>query len=683
MMSHSFQVGEILQVDGATHVIAQILANGQIYQLANRSTAALRNIPKRDLLEGYARGTVSFVDQIAETWAKDGLPTTKKAFRPLASMSDPARRETLRRRTYLKRLDERSALRFDRSGCLEREIGVIAESIGDPRPPHRSTVHRWYRQWVQRRRDVQAVACRFDRRGARGEGRHHDEVEAIIASAVDEIYLTEQRHTAKETWEVIEDRVRKLNRQRDPTQPLPVPGLRTIQRRISMLVRYEVVARREGEAVAKRRFRAAKGVLKVHKILGRVEMDHTPLNLFVVDEENWLPCGRPTLTVALDRASRTLLGYWIGFTGNGVDAVLGCLGHAIRPKTYLATKYPHIKLGWPCFGLPQTLWVDNGMEFAGNDLKVACDDMGIDLFFLPARKPEWKGSVERFLKTFNHSLIHRIPGTTYENISARGDYDAAKHALVSLADLERLIETWVCDVYHNEVHRGLSARPIDVWNRGAEAEEPALPSDIGRLEFQLGESEERKVWHYGVQLHGGQMYNNDDLREVFAALGRVLVRVRYHRRNIGRVWVEHPVSKEFFEVPNVDQEYSRNLTLEQHDFIRGRAKKDANGKVDREALMAAKTYLREQIQQLLMARKLADRRKGKRLAGSNSGELREGDPELLNEYAQQLRAKKSADSGCDNSAAEAGERTVETAALQSQVPLAALSFAVRDAGTGK
>jgi putative transposase len=632
MRSNSFTTGKDLLVEKVPYVITNIIGDDGMYQLSNKQTGMLKNMSRQELLAGYARGAVSFatndIDWAGRKRVADGGLTYAP---PLDALGDKARAQTKRRRTYISRLDRQGVLRFD--SAIQEEINRVGKEIGDPRPPHRSTVHRWYKQFVKRQRNLQALACRYDRRGGRGEGRFDDEVEEIVAQKVDEIYLDEQRNTALDTWEAIDAEIRARNLQRDPTRPLFTPSLRTIQRRVSLIPRYEVVARREGERAAKRKFRQVTGMVKVSRILERVEMDHTPLNLFVVDQESWLPLGRPVLTVAIDRRSRSLLGYWLSFTGNGADAVLACLRHSILPKTYVGAKYPHIKLPWEMYGIPMTLWVDNAMEFAGNDLKNACDELGIDLFFLPARRPEWKGSVERFLKTFNHSLIHRIPGTTFENITARGDYDPQKHALIGLADLERLIHTWVCDVYHNQVHRGLKARPVDVWANDAAAEPPALPSDVKRLDFQLGESEERTLWHYGVELFGGnQRFNSSELSAVFHTCGKVRVRVRFHRRSIATIWVEDPVTKEFFPVPNTDQEYSNDLTLEQHQFITKRAKADATGRVDRDALLAAKAFLRSEVQRLLTSKALRDRRKGARTAGHSVAGMRSEDSNQATDY---------------------------------------------------
>lgn len=48
-------------------------------------------------------------------------------------------------------------------------------------------------------------------------------------------------------------------------------------------------------------------------ILERVEVDHTPLDVIVLNEKTGLADGRPTLTLLLDRYSRMPLGFEIGF----------------------------------------------------------------------------------------------------------------------------------------------------------------------------------------------------------------------------------------------------------------------------------------------------------------------------------------------------------------------------------
>jgi putative transposase len=649
MKSNYFRIGEPILRQGAPYFIAAFVQDGSHVQLSHAKTGALTTVRLSKLLGEYSKKQVRFGHSYLEELASRDEPLAETTYkRSLKDLPEVARGRTLRRRKYLQELHKRGALRFGSGDELERQIKQISETLGDPRPPSRSTVWRWNQNWVRQSRRIDRVVDRCDRRGGKDLGRLSEEIEELMVTVIDEFYLTEQRHTAGEAYQNLLGRIALLNKQRSDDEQLKEPSASTWLRRLKRLNAYEVMARRDGERSAKKFFRAVTGTVKVSRILERVEMDHTPLNLFVIDNRTYMPLGRPDLTVALCRKSRCVVGYWVSFTGHGADAVLGCLRHVVQPKSYIEEKYPAIQLDWPCFGIPIAIYVDNGMEFVGDDMAAACSDLGIDIFYLPARRPQWKGAVERFLKTFNHSLIHTIPGTTFEKITARKDYNPTKHALITLEDLERIIHMWVCDVYHNKVHRGLKARPIDVWERDAAIEPVPMLDDLGRLDFILGEGVERTLFHYGVELHGGQQrFNSKALALVFSACGNVRVRVKFHRSDISKVWVEHPATKDYIEVPNIDQEYSRGLTLEQHQFIQARAKVDAEGRVDRDALFAAKAGIQGEIQRLMDSKLMRDRKRGARLSGQNSGQVRDSQgsdlrAQYYDEQQREAAARKAA-----------------------------------------
>src|SRR5205085_8421023 len=90
------------------------------------------------------------------------------------------------------------------------------------------------------------------------------------------------------------------------------------------------------------------------RILERVEIDHTVLDLFLVDEEDRLPIGRPTLTFALDVYSRYPVGCYVGFENPSYRAVQNCLFHAILPKQDTRELYG-TKNEWLAYGLPEML----------------------------------------------------------------------------------------------------------------------------------------------------------------------------------------------------------------------------------------------------------------------------------------------------------------------------------------
>ncbi|TMR16761.1 hypothetical protein ETD86_24235 [Nonomuraea turkmeniaca] len=79
---------------------------------------------------------------------------------------------------------------------------------------------------------------------------------------------------------------------------LPVPVRDTLAQRIKALDPAAAAAAREG-ADGVRRLRSAGGdPPKTEGLLRRVQIDHTPVDLEVVDERHRLPIGRPHVTAA-------------------------------------------------------------------------------------------------------------------------------------------------------------------------------------------------------------------------------------------------------------------------------------------------------------------------------------------------------------------------------------------------
>lgn len=67
---------------------------------------------------------------------------------------------------------------------------------------------------------------------------------------------------------------------------------------------YDQTRLKDGKHVADRRYRVAKAGPVADGILLRVEVDHTPLDLFLIDDVTGLPLGRPVLTLFIDVYSR-------------------------------------------------------------------------------------------------------------------------------------------------------------------------------------------------------------------------------------------------------------------------------------------------------------------------------------------------------------------------------------------
>ena len=69
------------------------------------------------------------------------------------------------------------------------------------------------------------------------------------------------------------------------------------------------------------------GRYRVDNALDVVQIDHTPVDVIVVDEAHRLPIGRPWLTLAIDVATRVVAGFYVSLVEEGkcVTAAIVCL----------------------------------------------------------------------------------------------------------------------------------------------------------------------------------------------------------------------------------------------------------------------------------------------------------------------------------------------------------------------
>jgi len=327
-----------------------------------------------------------------------------------------------------------------------------------------------------------------------------------------------------------------------------------------------------------------------------VEIDHTKLDLFVVDPERGMPIGRPWLTSAIDVYSKCVLGYYMSFNPPSYLTVMQCLRHAIAPKLYLKKMYPSVVNAWGAHGLPETVVVDNGKEFHSTHLEEACLDLGVLIQYAPIRLARYKGSVERFFGTLNTRLLHQQPGTSFSNIFDKGDYDPAKNAIIDMKTLNEVLHVWIVDDYHRREHKGIKNLPAVAWEEGIAEYPPALPPAGKEINVLLGMIEERAISPSGVEIHGGLFYNDEGLALLRRGMGKGdKVKVKYDPTDLSFIHVFDPGKGSFILVPAVDQAYTRSLTLWQHEVIKRVARKRVREKVDIAALGRAKQTVEELV----------------------------------------------------------------------------------------
>lgn len=604
-----------------------VLLDGQEFEVSHRSptgihliapkTLDMRSLTDAELVALFAAGKV----QLPRSIWKGASPGLRDLLeRDFAGLSEHLQAEAKRRQAYVVAVHEQGVLAKTKR-LIEPVIAQVATQMADEKPPSFRTLCRWLAAWdAGDRTDIRVLVPGEQRRGNRRR-RLPAELQEIIDEAVGEIYMKPERPPVTEVKSKVDKLVKDLNGLRLTSEQLATPSLRTLYREIERLSPDVLLAARHGKRAAKLAFTPVARCPEAVRPLEVVEIDHTKLDLFVVDERSGVPLGRPTLTIAIDRYTRMVVGHYIGFEPPGCTALMACLRNAMLPKTYVADRFPEVKGEWPCFGVPESLVVDNGKEFHSASLREALRPLHIDISYAPVKQPHFKGKVERFFGTLTRDLIQSIPGTTFANILAKGEYDSEGKAILTLKDLREIFHHWIINIYSTSPHRGIGDIPLRRWEEGVNQTAPRLPPSLDDLDAFLGLVVTRTPQRYGIE-YLGLKFNGQDLAHLRLKLGNIrALKVKIDPDDLSRIRAEDPITGKYVTVPSCDPEYTTNLTLAQHKLILGRAKERIEGAIDVNHLIDAKDELRQRLARALSAKK-GQRNRAARFFGGASPHAR-------------------------------------------------------------
>ena len=437
---------------------------------------------------------------------------------------------------------------LDASGRTREQVALRAKEFN----LHVNTVYRWIKQY-----ETTGVVTGLSKqtRLDRGMTRTPPDVEAIITATIENEYLNAQRKSAQKVC--IE--VKRLCL----AASLKPPHDNTIRARIKQLSPQVKTAKRMGKQAADDVYAPIRGAFpNANTPLAVVEIDHTKLDIILVDDIHRRPIGRPWITLAIDVFSRMVPGFYVSFDPPGALSTGLCLAHAIIAKDSWLTKH-EVKGTWPCWGLPKKIHLDNAKEFRGKMLERACKQYGIDIEWRPVARPHFGGHIERVLGTLLDE-IHSLAGTTFSNTMARKGYDSEDKATLTLSEFETWLTTFITDVYHQRVHTSLGMPPLTKYKEGVFGDSnrpgaglPAKVIDETRLRLDFMPFEERTVQQYGVaidEIH----YWHDVLRPWVGATelnnhkkARKFV-FRRDPRDISVIWFYDPELRTYFTIPYRD-----------------------------------------------------------------------------------------------------------------------------------
>ena len=375
--------------------------------------------------------------------------------------------------------------------------------------------------------------------GGKGKGRLPEPVERIIRELLQKRFLTKQKRSLAAFHREVAQACK--------TQKLPVPARNTVAQRIAGLHPAKIARSRGGQDAA-RPLQGAGGIPpEVTMPLEQVQIDHTVIDLIVVDERDRQPIGRPYLTLAIDVFTRCVLGMVVTLEAPSAVSVGLCLAHAACDKRPWLEGL-NVEMDWPMSGKPRLLYLDNAAEFKSEALRRGCEQHGIRLDYRPPGQPHYGGIVERIIGTAMQMIHDELPGTTFSNPGQRGEYDSEKMATLTLRELERWLALAV-GTYHGSVHNGLLQPPAARW---AEAvERVGVPAVVTRPTAFLVDFLpviRRTLTRTGFVIDHIHYYA-DALKPWIARRERLpAFLIRRDPRDISRLWVLEPEGQHYLEI---------------------------------------------------------------------------------------------------------------------------------------
>jgi putative transposase len=460
--------------------------------------------------------------------------------RDLADITDDKWREMEHRLNSIRPLLE---------GKARKEIVEHSEKIGI----HYTTLYRWLKKY----QTTGTLAGLMSNQSGckKGTTRISQEQELLIQEIIVNHYLQKQKIPPTEVIELVKIECKKRN--------IPNVGNSTVRNRIGKISTYNAMAKREGRGKAQNKFSSAAGSFPNADFpLAIVQIDHTPADIIIVDDETRKPIGRPWLTLAIDIHSRVVTGYYLSLDAPSTTSVAMCIANSILPKDKLLLM-TNVEADWSVWGVMQTIHVDNGADFRASTLTQSCLNYDINLEFRPVGKSHFGGHIERLLGSFSKK-IHTLSGSTFSNVKERDTYDSDKHSSMTFSEFETWLVTYITKVYHKSIHSSLGMTPEQKWHDGIMGTDDT--TGVG-YQVKLTNAEtllidflpisQRTVQRNGINIDGLHYYDNI-LRSWINSIDEETQKkrkftIRQDPRDISYLWFYEPSVQSYYKIPLANQ----------------------------------------------------------------------------------------------------------------------------------
>ena len=237
-----------------------------------------------------------------------------------------------------------------------------------------------------------------------------------------------------------------------------IPSYKTFVAAVNRRPRYEQVKKRAGHRAAYPQeplYWELSSSLPPHgdRPFEIAHIDHTKLDVQLVDSRTRQPFGRPWATFLTDAFSRRILAVYLSFDEPSYRSCMMVLRECVH-------RYRRF---------PELLVVDWGPEFESVYFETLLARYECSKATRPKAKPRFGSVIERLFGTTNSAFIHNLAGNTQVMKNVRQvtkAVDPKQHAVWTLGSLYAELRRFAYSVYDTSPHGTLKQTPKEVFESG-------------------------------------------------------------------------------------------------------------------------------------------------------------------------------------------------------------------------
>lgn len=326
--------------------------------------------------------------------------------------------------------------------------------------------------------------------------------------------------------------------------------------------------------------------------------------------------GKPIITYVTDVFSRLLVGFAISLEGPSWITAMQALASTVAPKKEFCKEFAGIEIeedDWPAHYLPESLLADRG-EIEGKEIETIINSLNIKVQNTPPYRADFKGILERFIKTIAGYTQPLLPGTIDAKAKERGDRDTRLDAKLDLYQFTQVIIK--CILFYNNSHY-LNAYerdelmiqdeilpvPREIWNWGIKNRSGSLRRvDEDTVKLHLMPRDNALVTARGIKfknlLYGSPMTLKEHWHEKARNSGSFKVQISYDPRSLNYIYIRGIGQNGYEKCFLLDhQSKYQNKSLEEIQYLQKVEKNQSENNIDTE--LQSKVQLISEIEHIV------------------------------------------------------------------------------------